>query len=56
MLVSVKTMPALRRAKPRLPYEAKAKALCANSKAIAALLTLSALLSSARLAVTEPKH
>jgi len=43
-----KTIPALHRAKPRLSREAKAKTLYANSKANAAPLTSSALLSSAK--------
>ena len=48
-----KTISALHRAKPRLSREAKAKALCANSEATAALLTSSALLCSARLAASN---
>ena len=52
-----KTILALHRAKPRLSREANAKVLCANSEAITAPLTSSALLSSARLAASEkPKH
>jgi len=44
-----KTISALPRNQPRLPCEAKAKALCANNEATAAPLTSSALLGSARL-------
>jgi len=46
------TISALHRANPRLSREAKAKVFCANSEAIAALLTSSALLGSARLAAS----
>jgi len=48
-----KTISALHRAKPHLSREARAKALCANSKATAAPLTSSALLGSARLATSS---
>ena len=47
-----KTISALHRTKPRLSCETRAKALCANSKATAALLTSSALLGSVRLAAS----
>jgi len=47
-----KTISALHRAKPRLSREAKAKAFCANSEAIAAPLTSSAILGSARLSTS----
>ena len=48
-----KTISALHRAKPCLSREARAKALCANSEAIAAPLTSSALLGSARLVASS---
>jgi len=44
-----KTISALHRAKPRLSCEARAKALCANSKTTAAPLISSALFGNARL-------
>ena len=48
-----KTISALHRAKSHLSREAKAKAHCANSEDITALLTSSALLGSTRLAASE---
>ena len=48
-----KTISAIRRAKPRLSREAKAKALCANSEATLAPLTSSAILGGARLATSS---
>ena len=48
-----KTILALHKAKLRLSREAKAKALCANSKATATPLTSSALLGSARLGASD---
>jgi len=49
IVIDHKTISTLRRAKPRLSCEAKAKALYANNQATAVLLTSSALLKSARL-------
>jgi len=46
---------ALRRAKPHLSREAKAKALYANSEVTTASLTSSALLGNAKLATREAK-
>jgi len=52
-----KTISALPRAKPRLPYEAKTKALCANSEVTVAPLTPSTLVGSARLTISDrTKH
>ena len=48
-----KIISALHRAKPHLSREARTKALCANSEAIVAPLTSSALLGSARLAASD---